>query len=115
MRLPPSTQNRSGASWHQYQPNYVPYYYSPPTLWELFEEPSWLLHSIRTIVKWISLRRGLDTLEHKLWSGFEKPAMAARRLAGRLELPYFGDDLIMAVIGAQTTPVKSEAPKCLIE
>ncbi len=98
-----------GTSWHQYQPDYVPYYYSPPTLRVLFPEPPWRLHSIQIIVKWISLKRGLDILE-RLWSGFHKPALVLGRLAGRLELPYFADDLMMVVVGTQATPDEMTRP-----
>lgn len=99
-----------GASWHQYQPEYVPYYYSPPALQALFREPHWRFLSMRITLKWISLKRGLDILEHKLGSGFRKPAVALSRLAGRLELPYFADDLMMIAIESQSAPGDTAVP-----
>ena len=92
-----------GASWHQYQPSHVPYYYSPPSLRALFDEADWQFLSTRISVKWISLGRGLDILDGRMGRWLPHLSGPLRRRAGRLELPYLADDLMTVAVQSQPT------------
>lgn len=89
-----------GEAWHQLDPRYVPYYFGRRSLVRLFNEEHWTMRAFQPVLRWISLRRGLDVLARK--SAPEWLAPGLRRLAnsrlGDTNLPYGLGDLVFVVL-----------------
>ena len=87
-----------GARWHQWDPRFVSYYYSRRSLGLIFDPARWRSLRWAPAAKWISLDRGLEIL------GRVSHSAGARRLLerlsrgplGRLDVPYFTGDLVLA-------------------
>ncbi len=89
-----------GESWHQFDPRYVPYYFGRRSLSHLFDREHWTMRSFHPVLRWISLRRGLDVVARKLAPPWAEPplrAIAESRM-GQTHLPYgFGDLVFVAL------------------
>lgn len=89
-----------GESWHQLDPRYVPYYFGRRSLARLFSEEHWVMRAFQPVLRWISLRRGLDVIARKSAPKWLAPGL--RRLAnsrlGATNLPYGLGDLVFVVL-----------------
>lgn len=87
-----------GSRWQQYDPDYVPYYYSPRSLARLFPAERWTLRSLRRAVKWISLKRGFEIVADRGGIARSMLHRMAGSPLGRLRLPYVTGELLFTIL-----------------
>lgn len=87
-----------GARWHQWDPRFIPYYYSRRSLGIIFEPARWRSLRWAPAAKWISLDRGLEILGRVSHSTVARRLLdrASRGPFGRVDVPYFAGDLVLA-------------------
>jgi SAM-dependent methyltransferase len=92
------TARAFGARWHQWDPRFVPYYYSRRSLGLIFDAARWRSPRWAPAAKWISLGRGLEILGRLSHSARARRLLerASRGPLGRLDVPYFTGDLVLA-------------------
>jgi SAM-dependent methyltransferase len=92
-----------GARWHQYSPEYVPYYYTRRSLERLFGRAVWRTVAYGRWAKWISVERACAVLAHTLPT--PRVARMIRAVGdgrlGALELPYALGDLVLLAMQRQ--------------
>lgn len=88
-----------GESWHQLDPRYVPYYFGRRSLTRLFGD-HWSMRRFDPVLRWITLRRGLDVIARKSAPSWAVPGL--RKLAdsglGNVQLPYGLGDLVFVAL-----------------
>ena len=86
-----------GPRWHQYDPRYVPFYYTRRSLARLFAPADWRLAHFGRWAKWISVGRAAGIVAHNTPGPLGRGiARLGRGPLGRVEVPYALGDLVMA-------------------
>lgn len=87
-----------GSRWQQYDPDYVPYYFSAKSLARLFPAERWTLRSLRRAVKWISVKRGFEIVADRGGIARNMLNRIAGSPLGGLRLPYVTGELLFAIL-----------------
>ena len=86
-----------GRHWHQWDPRFVPYYYSVRTLGLIFDARQWRVKWWSPSAKWISVGRACEIVAGGLKAGALRRLLerAAVGLLCEVDLPYFAGDLVV--------------------
>lgn len=87
-----------GPRWHQWDPRFVPYYYSLRALRLIFDAGNWRLKWWIPSAKWISFARACEIVAAGLEPGRGRRLLnrVASSTLGDVDLPYFAGDLVVA-------------------
>jgi SAM-dependent methyltransferase len=100
-----------GPRWHQYDPRYVPFYYTRRSLGHLFTPREWRLAHFGRWAKWISVGRAAEIVAQNTPGALGRGiGRLSRGLLARLEVPYALGDLVMVAFQRRDAAPGGAAP-----